>query len=66
MKRDSLEDLTKWKSSKNRVPLIIRGARQVGKSWIVKEFAKSFSNFVEINFEGDKRAISFFREETFI
>ena len=60
MKRDLLSELTQWKSSENRVPLIIRGARQVGKSWVVKELAKSFSNFVEINFEGDKRALSFF------
>ncbi len=44
MRRDLFESLTRWKTSISRVPLIIRGARQVGKSWIVKEFAKSFSN----------------------
>lgn len=66
MKRDLLNDLTRWKNSTNRVPLIIRGARQVGKSWIVKELAKTFSNFVEINFEGDKRAIPFFEGDLHI
>lgn len=60
MKRDLLVNLTVWKSSINRVPLIIRGARQVGKSWLVREFGRSFSNLVEINFEEDKQAISFF------
>lgn len=66
MKRDIYEDLTRWKSSSNRVPLIIRGARQVGKSWIIREFSKSFSNFVEINFEADKRAISIFEGDLHI
>lgn len=66
MKRDLYENLTRWKTSKNRVPLILRGARQVGKSWIVKEFAKCFLNFVEINFEEDKRAMAFFEGDLHI
>jgi len=33
-----LADLEKWKNSKNRKPLIIKGARQVGKTWLLKEF----------------------------
>lgn len=41
MKRDMMSDLLKWKNKKNRKPLLVRGARQVGKTWIIKEFAKS-------------------------
>lgn len=35
-----MEELVQWKNSKNRKPLIIRGARQVGKTWLMKEFGK--------------------------
>ena len=42
--------LTTWKTSPNRKPLVIRGARQVGKTWLMKEFGKTeFKNFVYIN-----------------
>ncbi len=66
MIRDLLTDLAVWKTSLARVPLVLRGARQVGKSWLVKEFAKSFNNFVEINFEEDKSAKSFFEGDLHI
>lgn len=66
MKRDLSSELFRWKTNPFRVPLVIRGARQVGKSWIVKEFAKSFTNFVEINFEADKTAVSFFEGDLHI
>lgn len=51
MKRSIIRNLLKWKIDPQRKPLILRGARQVGKTYTVKEFAKSFDNFVEINFE---------------
>lgn len=52
MKRDTTNILTHWKVSKFRKPLIIRGARQVGKTWVVREFGRlHFDSFVEINFE---------------
>ena len=38
MYRYKIEELEKWKQSNNRKPLIIRGARQVGKTWLMKEF----------------------------
>ena len=41
MYREKMEDLLAWKNSKNKQPLIIRGARQVGKTWIMKEFGKN-------------------------
>lgn len=52
MYRTALTDLEKWKNQKNRKPLVLRGARQVGKTWLVREFAKShFDHLVEINFD---------------
>ena len=43
--------LIDWKAQPNRKPLLLRGARQVGKSAAVRELAKKFDDFVEINFE---------------
>jgi predicted AAA+ superfamily ATPase len=41
MQRALLQDLIHWKNREDRKPLIIRGARQVGKTWIMKEFGKT-------------------------
>ena len=41
MKRFALEKLKEWKDKANRKPLIIRGARQVGKTWLMKEFGRT-------------------------
>lgn len=52
MKRYAIEKLVKWKESSRRKPLIIEGARQVGKTWLVKEFASQFyQNIAYVNFE---------------
>ena len=52
MKRHAIQKLTDWKNSPNRKPLIIRGARQVGKTWLMKEFGKSeYKRTIYINFE---------------
>ncbi|MBE6376947.1 MAG: ATP-binding protein [Lentisphaerae bacterium] len=54
MKRTATAQLTTWKNSQNRKPLVIRGARQVGKTWLMKEFGKQeFKNFVYINFDSN-------------
>ena len=54
MKRTAIAQLTEWKISPNRKPLVIRGARQVGKTWLMKEFGKQeFKNFVYINFDSN-------------
>ena len=42
------------------MPLILRGARQVGKSWLVRELGKTFTNFIEINFEKETSIHDFF------
>ena len=52
MKRLIYEKLCTWKNSKRRKPLLLQGARQVGKTWILKEFGKNeFKNIVYLNFE---------------
>ena len=54
MKRKLLDKLVQWKNSTQRLPLIIRGARQVGKTWLMKEFGNNyFVNAVYINFENN-------------
>ncbi len=61
MFRIKIKELIKWKNSKNRKPLIIRGARQVGKTWLMKEFAKkNYTNYAYINFENNERMESLF------
>lgn len=54
MYRIAIEKLKRWKESKNRKPLIIEGARQVGKTWLMKEFGKLYySDTVYINFDSN-------------
>lgn len=56
MKRFALERLKEWKEKPNRKPLIIRGARQVGKTWLMKEFGKTFFEKVAyVNFDSNTR-----------
>jgi len=51
LKRNIDNDLITWKNANNRKPLLLRGARQVGKSSAVRELGKQFEYFMEINFE---------------
>ena len=51
MRRRIHSYLRKWKESDSRKPLLLRGARQVGKSYVIKEFGKEFEYFAEVNFE---------------
>lgn len=52
MYRYAIEDLKKWKNKKSRKPLVIEGARQVGKTWLMKEFGRTeYENTVYINFD---------------
>lgn len=52
MKRDSINELLIWKEGRRRKPLILEGARQVGKTWLVKEFARlHYKNIAYVNFE---------------
>ena len=55
MYRTAIIQLEQWKMRKNRKPLVLRGARQVGKTWLMKEFAKShYPRHVYINFEDEE------------
>ena len=54
MYRIAIESLYRWKDKKDRKPLIIQGARQVGKTWLMKEFGeKAYKNIVYINFDSN-------------
>jgi len=55
-KRKIDKHLLEWKNDESRKPLLLRGARQVGKSSAVRELGKSFDNFLEINFENKDNA----------
>lgn len=56
MKRFALERLKEWKEKKDRKPLIIRGARQVGKTWLMKEFGNTcFEKVAYVNFDSNTR-----------
>jgi predicted AAA+ superfamily ATPase len=49
--RRALKFLSEWKESKGRKPLVIRGARQVGKTTLIKEFSKQYDIFLDLNLE---------------
>ena len=54
MYRFAIKKLFKWKEKPNRQPLIIKGARQVGKTWLMKEFGeKAYNQTVYINFDSN-------------
>lgn len=62
MERYAMSDLIQWKESKRRKPLVLLGARQVGKTWILEEFGKSFPDgFVRINFDKQPEFHQFFQ-----
>lgn len=63
MEREIIKDLIKWKNSKNRKPLIVHGARQVGKTYIIKQFGKkNYDNLIYVNFETNKEFSSLIEE----
>lgn len=61
MKRNALESLIRWKSSEDRKPMVLKGARQVGKTWLMKEFGRSaYNSFVYFNFDEEEELKSIF------
>ena len=61
MKRNALESLIRWKSSEDRKPMVLKGARQVGKTWLMKEFGRSaYDSFVYFNFDEEEELKSIF------
>ena len=64
MYRSALTKLQAWKDKPNRKPLIIRGARQVGNTWLMKEFGRtSFANTAYINFDNNRRMRILFEDD---
>jgi hypothetical protein len=64
MYRVAIEELYKWKEGKRRKPLIIEGARQVGKTWLMKEFGnRAYENTVYINFDSNSRMAELFASD---
>ncbi len=61
LKRDLWDHLQKWKNDPQKKPILLRGARQVGKSWLARELGRQFESFVEINFEKSPELCGFFQ-----
>lgn len=60
MRRSIFNHLLAWKESSSRKVLLLRGARQVGKTFVVRELGKTFTHFIQINFEKEKDVARFF------
>jgi predicted AAA+ superfamily ATPase len=64
MKKTKMAELIAWKNAVSRKPLIIRGARQVGKTWLMKEFGNAqYDQTIYINFEKNKRLKDLFADD---
>ena len=64
MKRYALNELYKWKANKDRKPLIMLGARQVGKTWLMQEFAKeAYKKHIYVNFEDNDKLHELFEND---
>lgn len=64
MYRAAIEKLYRWKASKRRKPLIIEGARQVGKTWLMKEFgSQAYADTIYINFDSNSRMAELFASD---
>ena len=64
MYRIAIEKLYRWKESRRRKPLIIQGARQVGKTWLMKEFGRAaYRDMVYINFDSNSRMAELFASD---
>ena len=61
LKRNAIQELIRWKASEERKPMVLKGARQVGKTWLMKEFGKTYyEDFVYFNFDEEDELRSIF------
>jgi predicted AAA+ superfamily ATPase len=61
LRRNVIQDLVKWKNSSDRKPMVLKGARQVGKTWLMKEFGRSYyDSYVYFNFDEEDELKSIF------
>ena len=64
MKRNAMRDLVQWKESEDRKPMVLKGARQVGKTWLMKEFGSNYyQNYVYFNFDEEDELKSIFEKK---
>ena len=64
MDRELMQDLVKWKNSPRRKPLILQGARQVGKTWLMKEFGRRFyKHTAYVNLDNNPRMQKVFEQD---
>jgi predicted AAA+ superfamily ATPase len=64
MQRTAILKLKEWKESKNHKPIIIEGARQVGKTWLMKEFGKEcYEQVVYLHFDNNQKLIALFEND---
>ncbi|MDW7672079.1 MAG: ATP-binding protein [Bacillota bacterium] len=64
MYRHAMIDLVKWKTKKNKKPLVIRGARQVGKTWLMKKFGETeYQNTVYLSFDNNQQMKELFDKD---
>ena len=62
MKRNAIQDLIAWKDSEDRKPMVLKGARQVGKTWLKKEFGQNFyDSYAYFNFDEEDELNSIFQ-----
>ena len=65
MRRKLENQLISWKNSKNRMPLIINGVRQAGKTWLLEDFAqRNYDNYIRVSLDINKRVGAFFDNTT--
>lgn len=61
MRRNAINELIKWKNDEERKPMVLRGARQVGKTWLMKEFGRTnYDSYVYFNFDEEDELKSIF------
>ena len=61
MKRNAIQALLSWKSNEDRKPMVLKGARQVGKTWLMKEFGKNYyDSYIYFNFDEEDELKSIF------
>lgn len=61
MRRNAIQELATWKSSEDRKPMVLKGARQVGKTWLMKEFGQNYyDSYVYFNFDEEDELKSIF------
>ncbi len=66
MKRNAIDALIKWKNDEERKPMVLRGARQVGKTWLMKEFGKNYyEDYVYFNFDEEDGLKSIFEANNY-